>query len=151
LDATCDDRRDGCSCESPPSCLTLDELGFDLGALGAVACARVGADRIGTLGIRVVERLGGERERRPGLAGVAETNGRGVAGQMAEVVRGQLRLDLEIVDIHEAIVRAIEICRDETLVAVIWRKSLGTPPPRKITEVPRPPVIAVSIMSVASL
>jgi len=31
--------------------------------------------------------------------------------------RGQLRLDLEIVDVHEAIRRAIEICRDETLVA----------------------------------
>ena len=42
-------------------------------------------------------------------------------------------------------------CRDETLVAVIWRKSLGTPPPRKITEVPRPPVIAASMTSVAIL
>jgi PAS domain S-box-containing protein len=31
--------------------------------------------------------------------------------------RGQLRLDLEIIDIHEAIQRAIEICRDDTLVA----------------------------------
>jgi PAS domain S-box-containing protein len=31
--------------------------------------------------------------------------------------RGRLRLDLETVDIHEAIKRAIEICRDETMVA----------------------------------
>jgi PAS domain S-box-containing protein len=31
--------------------------------------------------------------------------------------RGQLRLDLELIDMHEVIGRAIEICRDEALVA----------------------------------
>ncbi len=36
---------------------------------------------------------------------------------LARVSRGQIRLDLEIIDIHEAIRRSIEICRDVTLVA----------------------------------
>jgi PAS domain S-box-containing protein len=36
---------------------------------------------------------------------------------LSRLGRGKLRLDLETVDIHEAIRRAIEICRDETLVA----------------------------------
>jgi PAS domain S-box-containing protein len=36
---------------------------------------------------------------------------------LSRLARGKLRLDLETVDIHEAIRRAIEICRDETLVA----------------------------------
>ena len=39
--------------------------------------------------------------------------------------------------------------RVRTLVAVICRKSLGTPPPRKTTDVPRLDVIALSMMSVA--
>jgi CheY-like chemotaxis protein len=36
---------------------------------------------------------------------------------LSRLGRGQLRLDLETVDIHEAIRSAIEVCRDETLVA----------------------------------
>jgi len=36
---------------------------------------------------------------------------------LTRLSRGQLRLELEIVDVHEAIRRAIEICRDVTLVA----------------------------------
>ena len=36
---------------------------------------------------------------------------------LSRIVRGRLRLDLEVVDIHKLIRRAMEICRDETLVA----------------------------------
>jgi signal transduction histidine kinase/ActR/RegA family two-component response regulator len=36
---------------------------------------------------------------------------------LARVGRGQMRLDLEIVNIHEAILRSVEICRDVTLIA----------------------------------
>ena len=36
---------------------------------------------------------------------------------LSRLSRGRMRLDLEIIDIHEAIRRAIEICRDETFVA----------------------------------
>src|SRR5262249_52289920 len=36
---------------------------------------------------------------------------------LARVSRGQIRLDLEVIDVHEAILRSIEICRDVTLVA----------------------------------
>jgi len=36
---------------------------------------------------------------------------------LSRIARGRLRLDLEDVDIHQAIRRAMEICRDETLVA----------------------------------
>src|SRR5262249_36447236 len=36
---------------------------------------------------------------------------------LSRLSRGQLRLDLEVVDVHEAVRQAIEICRDETLIA----------------------------------
>ncbi len=36
---------------------------------------------------------------------------------LSRIVRGRLRLDLEIVDMHQVIRRAVEICRDEVLVA----------------------------------
>ena len=36
---------------------------------------------------------------------------------LSRIVRGRLRLELEVVDIHKLIRRAMEICRDETLVA----------------------------------
>jgi PAS domain S-box-containing protein len=36
---------------------------------------------------------------------------------LSRIVRGRLRLDLEVVDIHQAIQRAVEICRDEAIVA----------------------------------
>ena len=36
---------------------------------------------------------------------------------LSRIVRGRLRLDLEVVDIHQVIRRAVEICRDEMLVA----------------------------------
>ena len=36
---------------------------------------------------------------------------------LSRIVRGRLRLDLEVVDIHQIIRRAVEICRDEVLVA----------------------------------
>jgi PAS domain S-box-containing protein len=36
---------------------------------------------------------------------------------LSRLSRGRLRLDLEVIDIHEAIRRAIEICRDATFVA----------------------------------
>ena len=36
---------------------------------------------------------------------------------LTRIVRGRLRLELEVVDIHKLIRRAMEICRDETLVA----------------------------------
>jgi PAS domain S-box-containing protein len=36
---------------------------------------------------------------------------------LSRIARGRLRLDLEIVDIHKLIRRAMEICRDETLIA----------------------------------
>ena len=36
---------------------------------------------------------------------------------LSRLSRGRMRLDLEIIDIHEAIRRAIEICRDATFVA----------------------------------
>ena len=36
---------------------------------------------------------------------------------VSRIMRGRLRLDLEVVDIHQAIGRAIEICREETLKA----------------------------------
>ena len=36
---------------------------------------------------------------------------------LSRIVRGRLRLDLEVVDIHQVIRRAMEVCRDETLVA----------------------------------
>jgi CheY-like chemotaxis protein len=36
---------------------------------------------------------------------------------LSRLSRGRMRLDLEVIDIHEAILRAIEICRDATFVA----------------------------------
>jgi signal transduction histidine kinase len=36
---------------------------------------------------------------------------------LSRIFRGRLRLDLEVVDIHHIIRRAVEICRDEVLVA----------------------------------
>jgi signal transduction histidine kinase len=36
---------------------------------------------------------------------------------LSRLSRGRMRLDLEIIDIHEAVRRAIEICRDATFVA----------------------------------
>ena len=36
---------------------------------------------------------------------------------LSRIARGRLRLELEIVDIHKLIRRAMEICRDETLIA----------------------------------
>jgi two-component system CheB/CheR fusion protein len=36
---------------------------------------------------------------------------------LSRIVRGRLRLEYEVVDIHQAIRRSMEICRDETLVA----------------------------------
>jgi PAS domain S-box-containing protein len=36
---------------------------------------------------------------------------------LSRIARGRLRLDLEVVDIHRALRRAVEICRDETFVA----------------------------------
>jgi PAS domain S-box-containing protein len=36
---------------------------------------------------------------------------------LSRITRGSLRLDLEVVDIHEVIGRSLEICRDETLVS----------------------------------
>ena len=36
---------------------------------------------------------------------------------VSRIVRGRLRLDLEIVDIHQVIGRAVEICREETQIA----------------------------------
>jgi PAS domain S-box-containing protein len=36
---------------------------------------------------------------------------------LSRIVRGRLRLDLEVVDVHHIIRRAVEICRDEVLVA----------------------------------
>ncbi len=36
---------------------------------------------------------------------------------LSRIFRGRLRLDLEIVDIHQVIRRAMEVCRDETLVS----------------------------------
>ena len=36
---------------------------------------------------------------------------------LTRIVRGRLRLELEVVDIHHIIRRAVEICRDEVLVA----------------------------------
>jgi PAS domain S-box-containing protein len=36
---------------------------------------------------------------------------------LSRIFRGRLRLDLEVVDIHQVIRRAMEVCRDETLVA----------------------------------
>ncbi len=36
---------------------------------------------------------------------------------LSRIVRGRLRLELEVVDIHHIIRRAVEICRDEVLVA----------------------------------
>ncbi len=36
---------------------------------------------------------------------------------VSRIVGGRLRLDLEVVDIHQAIRRAVEICRNETLAA----------------------------------
>ena len=36
---------------------------------------------------------------------------------LTRIVRGRLRLDLEVVDVHHIIRRAMEICRDEVLVA----------------------------------
>ena len=36
---------------------------------------------------------------------------------LSRIVRGRLRLDLETVDVHQVIPRAMEICRDEILVA----------------------------------
>ena len=36
-----------------------------------------------------------------------------------------------------------------TLVATIWMKSLGTPPPRKIADVPRPGTMKPSMMASA--
>ena len=36
---------------------------------------------------------------------------------LSRIARGRLRLDLEVVDIHQVIRRAVEICRDETFVA----------------------------------
>ena len=36
---------------------------------------------------------------------------------LTRIVRGRLRLEYEVVDIHQAIRRSMEICRDETLVA----------------------------------
>ncbi len=36
---------------------------------------------------------------------------------LSRIVRGRLRLDLETVDVHQVISRAMEICRDEILVA----------------------------------
>ena len=36
---------------------------------------------------------------------------------LSRLSRGRMRLDLEVIDIHEAIRRAIEICRDATFVA----------------------------------
>jgi PAS domain S-box-containing protein len=36
---------------------------------------------------------------------------------LSRIARGRLRLDFEVVDVHQAIRRAMEICRDETLVS----------------------------------
>jgi PAS domain S-box-containing protein len=36
---------------------------------------------------------------------------------LSRIVRGRLRLDPEVVDVHQVIRRAVEICRDEVLVA----------------------------------
>ena len=36
---------------------------------------------------------------------------------LSRIVRGRLRLELEVVDMHQALRRAVEICRDETFVA----------------------------------
>jgi PAS domain S-box-containing protein len=36
---------------------------------------------------------------------------------LSRIARGRLRLELEVVDIHKLIRRAMEVCRDETLVA----------------------------------
>jgi PAS domain S-box-containing protein len=36
---------------------------------------------------------------------------------LSRIARGRLRLDIEVVDIHRALRRAVEICRDETFVA----------------------------------
>ena len=36
---------------------------------------------------------------------------------LSRIARGRLRLDLEAVDMHQALRRAVEICRDETFVA----------------------------------
>jgi PAS domain S-box-containing protein len=36
---------------------------------------------------------------------------------LSRIARGRLRLDLEVVDMHQALRRAVEICRDETFVA----------------------------------
>ena len=36
---------------------------------------------------------------------------------LTRIVRGRLRLEYEVVDIHQAIRRSMEICRDETLIA----------------------------------
>jgi PAS domain S-box-containing protein len=36
---------------------------------------------------------------------------------LSRIVRGRLRLDLEVVDVHQVIRRAVEVCRDEVLVA----------------------------------
>ncbi len=36
---------------------------------------------------------------------------------LTRIARGRLRLDIEVVDMHKALRRAVEICRDETFVA----------------------------------
>lgn len=36
---------------------------------------------------------------------------------LSRIARGRLRLDIEVVDMHQALRRAVEICRDEALVA----------------------------------
>jgi PAS domain S-box-containing protein len=36
---------------------------------------------------------------------------------LSRIVRGRLRLDLEVVDVHQVVRRAVEICRDQVLVA----------------------------------
>jgi PAS domain S-box-containing protein len=39
---------------------------------------------------------------------------------LSRIFRGRLRLDLEVVDIHQVIRRAMEVCRDETLVSGLY-------------------------------
>src|SRR5581483_9879801 len=79
---------------APRACLPLDQFGLDVSAVGAGAGAGGGADGVRAGRVGVGERLGGEGEGGAGLAGVAEPHGGGVAGQVGEVVRGELGLDL---------------------------------------------------------
>ncbi len=52
---------------------------------------------------------------------------------LSRLSRGRMRLDLEVIDIHEAIRRAIEICRDQTFVAGLDVVTKLTAPDHHVT------------------